>query len=558
MAEYEEFWINEHESLRSESKSLIVETPEAKDVIQRVLKTLSDIVSLASCTPAKVGQSEEWSQIVATAQEDREKLCAVLRGKRLFSALYGVYCLALANLKAVLQNSVGRTSEPFQTTEPTASADDTDGFQERKRKKRNITGETSPPKTQAATPVPTRNFFAPLNSMEMDTEGKTGDDTPKYSGRPPPIVVTTSINLIKTQKEIKPKLKGDFTLRNTKNGTRLTTKNMDDYSILKQYLEQNETPYYTFHPKGERPIKAVIRHLPGETPAEDIANELLALGYKVHNVRQMTTTRQQAEGGRQTQALPLFLVTLEREEKSQQIFKLTHLNHIIIQVEAYRARTGLTQCYNCQQFGHVWVNCKQPPRCLWCGGGHRHKECPEKDNESSSPSCCNCKLAEGEKPHPANYRGCKLAKEEMLRRRTPATLPKNTAGRTFSSKPVTPCTSYAAALMTNTQQRHQGQPTPPKEPAGEQRATQLTAQATRREAKAANTPTHTDTTVSDASHNTGQSVQANDVNSSLNDMFKVAAIVQQIMSELNGAVTEEQKIVAITRIVFNLLKTNGH
>jgi hypothetical protein len=115
----------------------------------------------------------------------------------------------------------------------------------------------------------------------------------------------------------------------------------------------------------------------------------------VRNVRQMITTRQQAERGRQTQALPLFLVTLEQEEKSQQIFKLTHLNHIITQVETYRARTGLTQCYNCQQFGHAWANCKQPTRCLWCGGGHRHKECPEKDNESSSPSCWNCKLAVG-------------------------------------------------------------------------------------------------------------------------------------------------------------------
>ena len=162
---------------------------------------------------------------------------------------------------------------------------------------------------------------------------------------------------------------------------------MDDYSTLKQHLEQNKTPYYTFHPKGERPMKSVY-DICLQKP-QNIANELLALGYKVHNVRQMTTTRQQAERGRQTQALSLFLVTLEQEEISQQMFKLTHLNHIIIQVEAYRARTGLTQCYNCQQFEHAWTNCKQPPRCLWCGGRHRHKECPEKDNESSSPSCCN-------------------------------------------------------------------------------------------------------------------------------------------------------------------------
>jgi hypothetical protein len=69
---------------------------------------------------------------------------------------------------------------------------------------------------------------------------------------------------------------------------------------------------------------------------------------------------------------------LPRTTKFQEISLLTSLCHIAIRVEAYGAQNGLTQCHNCQQFGHVWANCKQPPRCLWCGGGHRHKECLEK------------------------------------------------------------------------------------------------------------------------------------------------------------------------------------
>jgi hypothetical protein len=97
MADYEEFWTNEYEALRCESKDIVTKSPEAGDVIQRVLKTLSDIVSLASCTPKKVGHGEEWAQIADAAQEDRANLCKILKGKRLFSALYGVYCLTLAN-----------------------------------------------------------------------------------------------------------------------------------------------------------------------------------------------------------------------------------------------------------------------------------------------------------------------------------------------------------------------------------------------------------------------------------------------------------------------------
>jgi hypothetical protein len=58
---------------------------------------------------------------------------------------------------------------------------------------------------------------------------------------------------------------------------------------------------------------------------------------------------------------------------------------------------------------------------------------------------------------------------------------------------------------------------------------------------------------------TGQSVQApNTYNQPLDNMLKVVTVVQQIMTEFNGAGSEEDKIVAITKIVLNLMKQNGH
>jgi hypothetical protein len=100
------------------------------------------------------------------------------------------------------------------------------------------------------------------------------------------------------------------------------------------------------------------------------------------------------------------------------------LCHIAIRVVAYRAQNGLTQFRYCQQFGHVWGNCKQPPRCLWCGGTHLHKECPEKGNTTSTQTFCNCWFGEGEKFHLANYRVCRHAKAKMQKQkphRTPRT-----------------------------------------------------------------------------------------------------------------------------------------
>jgi hypothetical protein len=119
--------------------------------------------------------------------------------------------------------------------------------------------------------------------------------------------------------------------------------------------------YFTFSPTSEQPITAVIFHLPPNTPVEDITNSLEDLGFNVINVRQMTATRRALNRQNHVEPLPLFLVTLTRSIKSQEIFKLNSLNHIIIKVQLYRAQTGLEQCYNCQNFGHVWANCKQSP-----------------------------------------------------------------------------------------------------------------------------------------------------------------------------------------------------
>jgi hypothetical protein len=151
--------------------------------------------------------------------------------------------------------------------------------------------------------------------------------------------------------------------------------------------------YFTFYPNLRNVSKlSVIRHLPIDTPAEDISNGLQDLGYSVLSVKQMTASRPSLEGGNYTSNLPLFLVILTRDSKSLDIFKLTSLCHIVVKVEAYRIQNTLTKCFNCQKFGHIWVNCRQPPRCMWCRGGHLHKECPESGKETSVPNCCNCSL----------------------------------------------------------------------------------------------------------------------------------------------------------------------
>jgi hypothetical protein len=372
----------------------------------------------------------------------------------------------------------------------------------------------------------------------MECEGGKSQDTEEdevqqgpanKTGRPPPIVLTYPENLIVMQKKLKGLCRGDFEFR---------SKEMAEYSAIRSHLDSSKLPYFTFFPKSQKPITAVIRHLPHNTPFGDISDRFVNTGFDVISVKQMTTTRRSATEEPTTINLPLFLTTLHRTPKSQDIFQLRSLCHIAIKVEEYTAQTGLTQCYNCQKFGHVCANCKQPPRCLWCGGGPLHKECPEKGNASSKPAYCNCKLGDGEEPHPSNYRGCSHATEELRKKKSQGA-PKPATARVFTSSFTNPGESIAAALRANKQQKQ----TPHHAPqAGNSKIPEM----------------GTPVMLQQQQKVTGQSAQASNVNSgSLDNMFKVTTATQQIMTGLNDAASEEEKIVAITRIVHNLMNYNG-
>jgi hypothetical protein len=170
--------------------------------------------------------------------------------------------------------------------------------------------------------------------------------------------MTSTTNLIRLQSDLKERVKWEYDFRNTRNCTRIITKEMANYSAMKPYLERNNLPKFWKAYKGCNPSPSP-RYASGRhfQQPED-------LGFNVISVRQLTTNQRAPNGQTNVETLPLFLVILTRNIKYQEIFKLNSLNHIIIKVESYRAQTGLTQCYNCQNFGHVWANFKQPPPCL--------------------------------------------------------------------------------------------------------------------------------------------------------------------------------------------------
>jgi hypothetical protein len=204
--DFQQIWSNQLESLRREYVETMKEHPSADAVMKRLHGVLIDISRLAGCTPASVGGSPQWTAIVKTAMETKKNLHHLLQGKQLYSALNGVYTEVLHELKGVLQSSVApREAENTASVPVPEITPSNEEFREQRRRKRNSSdGQATKPKkpsapsTSAHDPrlrrqeVPTRNFFAPLRTSQMETGEEVVEDpsesqqqaAPRQVGRP--------------------------------------------------------------------------------------------------------------------------------------------------------------------------------------------------------------------------------------------------------------------------------------------------------------------------------------------------------------------------------------
>jgi hypothetical protein len=252
---YEEHWQVELESLRTESKT-IKQHPEARGAIDKVQNVHTDIASLAWCTHEETGGSEAWTKVVRRAEADGESLQGARGEKNARRPVRGLF------------NHPERTEsrDPEQSDEkgPTDAtlvaprAQGNGGFREQTRRKKANTSEGERPnsikekeqtmpvvKAPATTVVPTKTYFAPLRAI---TTGKSGErmesviptqqqkNAAKGTERPSPIILTTTVNLLKFQTEVKAVTCGNFEFRNTRNGIRVVTKEMAQIVNLPPFL----------------------------------------------------------------------------------------------------------------------------------------------------------------------------------------------------------------------------------------------------------------------------------------------------------------------------------
>ena len=66
--------------------------------------------------------------------------------------------------------------------------------------------------------------------------------------------------------------------------------------------------------------------------------------------------------------------------KLNELKLIRHLFHVIFRWNFYKHRDHdkLSQCRNCQMYGHSSVNCSMPTVCFVCAGDHNLDNCPNR------------------------------------------------------------------------------------------------------------------------------------------------------------------------------------
>lgn len=269
----------------------------------------------------------------------------------------------------------------------------------------------NPPPSTAASTI---NYETDEETLENETgwttqkkkkTRKTNFNKNEVTKKPPPIKVETED--VKTLSTLAKQSVGEadnFSIKPiNEKVVKINFENSDGYRKMISSLKANKVSFHTYENKQTRPIRVMAKGLHHQWTESEILEELKTQGYKILQVSKKLSSKDKAQ-------LDMFVLSFDRDENIDSIYKINRILHNVVEICPIKGGKLVPQCKNCQEFGHTKNHCNKVPRCVKCAKNHLTINCEKPNNTRAK--CANCN---GD--HPANYRGCTVAKEAQALRK---------------------------------------------------------------------------------------------------------------------------------------------
>lgn len=242
-------------------------------------------------------------------------------------------------------------------------------------------------------------------NVNETTAGATISAKEPIQAPPPPINIINISDFTVIQEILKDISKNNYRITALNNDIfKLNVTDPVTFRTVSNKLNEKQIQWYTYENKNERPIRIMIRGLHNSCKPDDIVDDLKEQNFgviEVVNIIKKSNTNERKE----RRSLPLFMASFSNKESVDSIYGIKYILNTKVKIEALKKNNLIIpQCKRCQGFNHTQKYCSREPRCVSCAGKHITAQCTVQ--KSVPPLCVNCK---GQ--HPANYRGCEVAKE---------------------------------------------------------------------------------------------------------------------------------------------------
>lgn len=232
------------------------------------------------------------------------------------------------------------------------------------------------------------------NRMSHNKNIQTNNNNIQQTSKPKPIIVEaglTAVNSFLTPLLLsaKPFLKLMGTSK-----TQILSATIDDKIKIIEKLKEQKFAYFTYSEPSQKSTIYVLKKY-FAAKAEDLLATLKEEKLEVEKVTILCPVPE----------FPSFLVHFKPQAVNLTFLErsVKTVGNVVIKWDRFdRSRKRLTQCHNCQGYGHASSNCGKKSRCVKCLSDHPPGECLRKTKEQEgTPMCVNCK---GE--HAANSSIC--------------------------------------------------------------------------------------------------------------------------------------------------------